>query len=226
MLSGNGEHSHTFFLCTLFWSFLFMSLGFGICMQSTIFFVGCLRSGACHRICHNANMLFSFRFFLSSSTRCHLVMFAFSRCSNTQHRLNLSTKWIEKCAEFEIPCSEHFGLSHILSDSIEIRQWTLNGLPVDALATENAIIVTNVLRYPLIIDPQGTFIAIVTVSIVFHVDLIIWLRIWYCRASESMDKEHRTRKWIDRCSMHQCELYWYYHWGYFDGSDCFTGEFP
>lgn len=72
-----------------------------------------------------------------------------------QHRINLSNKWIEKCAEYKIPCSASFDLSRILSDSIEIRQWHLNGLPVDAFATANAIIVTNVQRYPLIIDPQG-----------------------------------------------------------------------
>lgn len=64
-------------------------------------------------------------------------------------------KWIKKCAELEIPCTKHFKLYSTLTDSIEIRQWTLNGLPVDNFATENAIIVKNVQRYPLIIDPQG-----------------------------------------------------------------------
>lgn len=66
--------------------------------------------------------------------------------------------WIDKCIEYEIPCSEHFTLHATLSDKAEVRCWTIAELPVDDYAIESAIIVKNAHRYPLLIDPQGTLI--------------------------------------------------------------------
>jgi dynein heavy chain len=40
-----------------------------------------------------------------------------------------------------------------LSKPIEIRDWTINGLPEDPLFFENGIIMFNSGRWPLIIDP-------------------------------------------------------------------------
>ena len=43
----------------------------------------------------------------------------------------------------------------ILADPVEVREWTLAGLPSNQLSIDNAIIVTRGRRWPLIIDPQG-----------------------------------------------------------------------
>jgi dynein heavy chain len=38
---------------------------------------------------------------------------------------------------------------------VVVRQWKLDGLPSDTLSIENALILTNARRWPLMIDPQG-----------------------------------------------------------------------
>lgn len=38
---------------------------------------------------------------------------------------------------------------------MQIRAWSLGGLPADNFSVENAIIVANSSRYSLLIDPQG-----------------------------------------------------------------------
>lgn len=38
---------------------------------------------------------------------------------------------------------------------MQIRQWTLCGLPTDKFTIENGIIVENSRKYPLMIDPQS-----------------------------------------------------------------------
>ena len=54
-----------------------------------------------------------------------------------------------------IPCSELFSLVHILGDSVKIRSWNIAGLPTDNFSVENAIMMSNARRWPLMIDPQG-----------------------------------------------------------------------
>ena len=71
-----------------------------------------------------------------------------------QYREMLVTEWIQKCKELEIPVSDDFSLVKTLADPFEIRQWNLEGLPRDAVSTENAVLVTKGRRWPLMIDPQ------------------------------------------------------------------------
>lgn len=47
-----------------------------------------------------------------------------------------------------------------LGNAMQIRAWSLWGLPFDNFSVENAIIVTNAQRYPLMIDPQGKLVLI------------------------------------------------------------------
>jgi dynein heavy chain len=42
-----------------------------------------------------------------------------------------------------------------LVDDATVGEWNLQGLPKDTLSVQNAIMVTNSDRYPLLIDPQG-----------------------------------------------------------------------
>lgn len=59
------------------------------------------------------------------------------------------------CMDKKIPCSSIFSLPTTLGNAMQIRSWTLWGLPFDNFSIENAIIVANAQRYPLMIDPQG-----------------------------------------------------------------------
>ena len=53
------------------------------------------------------------------------------------------------------PGIEEFSLSSVLGDAITIRDWQLQGLPTDSFSADNAVIVANARRWPLLIDPQG-----------------------------------------------------------------------
>jgi dynein heavy chain len=46
-------------------------------------------------------------------------------------------------------------LERVLGDPIQIRNWSMFGLPNDAFSVENAIINDKTRRWPLFIDPQG-----------------------------------------------------------------------
>jgi dynein heavy chain len=65
--------------------------------------------------------------------------------------------WIKYVRSKKIACSEpeKYSLSTTLGEPIKIQQWTINGLPKDAFSIDNAVIVFNSKRWPLMIDPQG-----------------------------------------------------------------------
>lgn len=50
--------------------------------------------------------------------------------------------------------TSHFSLITVLADPYEIRMWNTCSLPRDEVSTENAILVTQAGRWPLMIDPQ------------------------------------------------------------------------
>ena len=54
-----------------------------------------------------------------------------------------------------LPFSPKFSLSSVLGDPVTIRDWLLAGLPNDTFSIENAIMMTNSSRWPLMIDPQA-----------------------------------------------------------------------
>ena len=48
-----------------------------------------------------------------------------------------------------------FTILDTLGEPVSIRQWNIQGLPIDTFSVENGIIVTKTRRWPLMIDPQG-----------------------------------------------------------------------
>ena len=72
----------------------------------------------------------------------------------SKYREDLVAKWAVRCDELEIPRSEGLGLADVLSSPYQIRGWNANALPNDQLSIENAVLVTQGRRWPLMIDPQ------------------------------------------------------------------------
>ncbi|GFR52768.1 hypothetical protein Agub_g15379 [Astrephomene gubernaculifera] len=71
------------------------------------------------------------------------------------YREQVVGKWVGGCAAARIPRSANFSLSAALGDPVKIRSWTIDGLPNDAFSIDNAIMVANARRWPLMIDPQS-----------------------------------------------------------------------
>ena len=70
-------------------------------------------------------------------------------------RIKLGEVWVAKCKELEIPCSDNYSLSRVLSEPVAVRQWNIWGLPADVHSTENGVMVARGTRWPLMIDPQN-----------------------------------------------------------------------
>ncbi|KAI9206289.1 dynein heavy chain and region D6 of dynein motor-domain-containing protein [Polychytrium aggregatum] len=71
------------------------------------------------------------------------------------YRQMMLAEWNKKCADNHIPCTSNFSLVATLGDPIQLRQWSLSGLPNDSFSCENGIISSKTRRWPLFIDPQG-----------------------------------------------------------------------
>ena len=72
-----------------------------------------------------------------------------------EYRLALEKEWLAKLEELNIICTPEITMKKKLENKIQLREWTVNGLPQDNLSIENAIIMTYSRRYALLIDPQG-----------------------------------------------------------------------
>ncbi|KAG7209677.1 hypothetical protein KM043_011323 [Ampulex compressa] len=72
-----------------------------------------------------------------------------------EYRNALIDEWHALCISAGIPCGSKFSLIDILGEPVEIRAWTIHGLPADNFSVENGIIVKNADRWPLMIDPQN-----------------------------------------------------------------------
>ncbi|XP_031781103.1 dynein heavy chain 6, axonemal isoform X1 [Nasonia vitripennis] len=70
------------------------------------------------------------------------------------YREQLLGIWLSRCREQNIDTTANFSLITVLADPYEIRMWNTFGLPRDQVSTENAILVTQAGRWPLMIDPQ------------------------------------------------------------------------
>ena len=82
-------------------------------------------------------------------------MIAYLGAFNSVFRDELAAQWVKGCEAKKIPNSGAFSLFNVLGDPVQIRNWTIQGLPSDAFSIENAIITFKTQRWPLFIDPQG-----------------------------------------------------------------------
>ncbi|EFA11309.2 dynein beta chain, ciliary [Tribolium castaneum] len=78
-------------------------------------------------------------------------------CFTKQYRLDLLHKmWLPflKTLDPPIPITENLDPLSLLTDDTQIAKWHNEGLPSDRMSTENATILSNSDRWPLMIDPQ------------------------------------------------------------------------
>jgi len=72
-----------------------------------------------------------------------------------EYRDRVIEQWTALCRQKQIPCKEDPSLFQTLGDPVTVRAWNVNGLPLDTFSVDNAIILFNSRRWPLVIDPQG-----------------------------------------------------------------------
>lgn len=78
-------------------------------------------------------------------------------CFTKRYRLDLMNKhWFPYLKELKNPIqvSENLDPLTLLTDDAQVAGWNNEGLPSDRMSTENATILTNSERWPLMIDPQ------------------------------------------------------------------------
>lgn len=78
-------------------------------------------------------------------------------CFTKQFRLDLINKlWLPFLRSLEppIPITEGLDALSLLTDDTTVALWQNEGLPSDRMSIENATILTNSERWPLMIDPQ------------------------------------------------------------------------
>jgi dynein heavy chain len=73
----------------------------------------------------------------------------------TEFRNSLVKSWQEALNAYGIPHTSGCNVESTLADPVKVRSWQLCSLPSDSLSTQNAIIMDNGRRWPLLIDPQG-----------------------------------------------------------------------
>jgi dynein heavy chain len=73
----------------------------------------------------------------------------------TSYRTEMLSGWGKLLREYQITCSDPFSLRITLGEEVEIRQWVINKLPNDGFSIDNAIMMKQSNRWPLMIDPQG-----------------------------------------------------------------------
>lgn len=61
-----------------------------------------------------------------------------------------------------------FSLIQVMADSYTVRTWNAQGLPRDAVSTENGILVTRAGRWPLTIDPQEQVLRNISFSVALN----------------------------------------------------------
>jgi len=71
-----------------------------------------------------------------------------------EYRLEAIAGWGKLLKSFDILATADFSMKDVLGDGPKIQQWLIDGLPPEDFAIDNAIIMENSERWPLMIDPQ------------------------------------------------------------------------
>jgi len=82
---------------------------------------------------------------------------SYTGCFSKRYReVLMNEKWLPYLGTQSkpIPITEGLDPLGLLTDSASIAKWQNEGLPADRVSSENATILTNAQRWPLIIDPQ------------------------------------------------------------------------
>jgi dynein heavy chain 1, cytosolic len=80
---------------------------------------------------------------------------AYSGLYDQTFRKSMTNDWLHQLTLSGVQFKQPNPITEYLSTADERLDWQANGLPVDDLCTENAIILKRFNRYPLIIDPSG-----------------------------------------------------------------------
>lgn len=71
-----------------------------------------------------------------------------------EYRQEAISNWIKIMTSFGIKSTPDFSLRTVLGNGVKIIQWGVEELPDEEFAIDNAIIMDNSERWPLMIDPQ------------------------------------------------------------------------
>ncbi|VDN16450.1 unnamed protein product [Dibothriocephalus latus] len=74
---------------------------------------------------------------------------------NQIFRQNLAVATQKALKNHGVPHSAHLDVVNLLANATTQNEWNVQGLPLDELSLQNAVIATSRLRYPLLVDPQG-----------------------------------------------------------------------
>ncbi|KAJ9589379.1 hypothetical protein L9F63_017431, partial [Diploptera punctata] len=102
-----------------------------------------------------AEMLGNKYFSLTGDVLISSGVVAYLGAFTMQFREQQIANWVKQLTKLEIVCSQEFSLTAVLGEPVLIRKWNICGLPSDSFSIDNAIIITNAQRFPLMIDPQG-----------------------------------------------------------------------
>lgn len=79
---------------------------------------------------------------------------AYLGCFLAKYRNESVDSWISLMQENKVPSSSSFLLRSVIGEDVVIRQWVIDKLPNDQVSIDNALILNNSRRWPLMIDPQ------------------------------------------------------------------------
>jgi len=95
---------------------------------------------------------------LVGDTLVAAAFLAYGGLYDQQYRKSMLDDWTQHLSAANIKQKAYTAIPEYLSTPDERVQWQQHSLPVDDLCTENAIILKDSNRYPLIIDPTGRIV--------------------------------------------------------------------